>query len=154
MNSSDHSLFYQNEGIILAYAGVSARSGGDVAVTSMGTAIPGTGDLAARICLTAMKFDPEIRSTGIIRYCPEIIGTCRDLLMEACFFDRMREPPGGRLIDWGVAFCCERTEGVPDVIYDTGTDSLPGLIRVFGMDPTEVAGSINRILTRISNTNF
>lgn len=154
MASSEHSPRFLAEGLTMTYALRSARTVEDIAVISLGTTIPDSDLLAARMALTVMRFDPGIRSLGIIRYSPDIIDICRALLLDICSFDRLREPPGGRSIDWGVAFCCEREEGVPDIIYDTGKADDRGLIRFFGLNPTVVSGSINRILTRICNTNF
>lgn len=151
---SDISDRYLNEGIILAYAAESARSVEEVSTASIGFVSQETNLIASRICLTAMRFDQNIRCVGVIRYYPEIIEICRDMLMEICSFHREREPPGGRFIDWGVVFCCEKIEEVPDVIYDTGTREFTGLIRFFGSNPAQVSGSINRILTRINNTNI
>ncbi len=128
----------------IAYALPDARDKDDVAAVQgrivrlfgqphpVGPVDFGASDHVARIVLTAMKFDPGIRSAANIRYTPEIIRIIEDLLLETCSFDRGNEPPGTRTMDWGVAFCCR--SGVPDVIFDrgaiglraNGTDSWPG----------------------------
>ncbi|MDD1709915.1 MAG: phosphomethylpyrimidine kinase [Methanoregulaceae archaeon] len=107
----------------------------------------GASDHVARIVLTVMKFDPEVRSAANIRYSPEIIGIIEDLLLETCSFDRENEPPGTRTMDWGVAFCC-RT-GVPDVIFDRGALGKEPMIRIVAEHPAEVVAIIGRISTRI-----
>ena len=78
----------------------------------------GASEPMARIVLTAMKFDPDIRSAATIRYTPGIIRIIEDLMLETCSFDRGNAPPGTRTMDWGVASCCR--SGVPDVIFDRG----------------------------------
>lgn len=107
----------------------------------------GASDHVARIVLTAMKFDPDIRSAANIRYTPEIIEIIEDLLLETCSFDRGNEPPGTRTMDWGVAFCCR--SGVPDVIFDRGAIGKEPMVRILGRDPAEVAAIIGRISNRL-----
>jgi hydroxymethylpyrimidine/phosphomethylpyrimidine kinase len=141
------------EGISLAYAHVSARGSDSVEVLYEGEINTGVDLPVVRMALTAMRFDPDIRSVGVIRYSPQALSACTMILLDICSFDRSREPPGGTTIDFGVAFCCEKINGVPDIIYDTGAPGKEGLIRILGENPTLVSGSINRIVTRIMNTN-
>ena len=112
----------------------------------VGTVDFGASDHVARIVLTAMKFDPDIRCAANIRFTPEIIEIIEDLLLETCSFDRGNEPPGTRTMDWGVAFCCR--SGVPDVIFDRGAVGKEPMVRILGQDPAEVAGIIGRISNR------
>ncbi|HNL86097.1 MAG TPA: thiamine-phosphate synthase family protein, partial [Methanoregulaceae archaeon] len=95
---------------------------------------------------TAMKFDPGVRSAANIRFTPEIIGIIEDLLLETCSFDREREPPGTRTMDWGVAFCCR--SGVPDVIFDRGAVGKEPMVRILAEHPAEIVAIIRRISTR------
>ena len=106
----------------------------------------GASDHVARIVLTAMKFDPSVRSAANIRFSPEIIGIIEDLLLETCSFDREREPPGTRTMDWGVAFCCR--SGVPDVIFDRGAVGKEPMVRILAEHPAEVVAIIRRISKR------
>ena len=141
-------------GVSLAYALPGARSSEDVAV-SKGRQVSLSEDLpAVRMVLTAMRFDPSIRCVGIIKYSCSAVAICEAMMLEICSYNRALEPPGITSIDWGVAFCCEQSEGVPDVIYDTGFKEKEPLIRILGENPTQVAASINRILSRIINTNL
>jgi thiamine-phosphate diphosphorylase len=107
----------------------------------------GASDHVARIVLTAMKFDPRIRSAANIRYTPEIIRIIEDLLLETCSFDRGNEPPGICTMDWGVAFCCR--SGVPDVIFDRGAVGIEPMVRILAQDPDEVVAIIGRISNRL-----
>lgn len=100
----------------------------------------GADEPLARIVLTAMKFDPAIRSAAIIRSTPEVLEALDDLFLEICSFDPVREPAGISSMDWGVASCCR--DGVPDVITDKGTAGRGGLIRLFGEKPGDITSNI------------
>lgn len=142
------------KGLTLVFAQAGARDENQVAWYTNGqmfTVIPSS---PVTMLLTAMRFDPAIRSVGVLTYSPVFLTICEDMLLDICSFNRSLEPPENSTIDWGVAFCCEHHDGVPDVIYDTGSPGKVPLIRIFGENPTLVTASINRILTRIMNTNL
>jgi hydroxymethylpyrimidine/phosphomethylpyrimidine kinase len=107
----------------------------------------GASDHVATVVLTAMRFDPSIRSAANIRYSPELISVLEDLFLEICSFDRNREPPGVRTMDWGVASCCRN--GVPDIIFDRGAVGKEPMVRILAESPADVAAIIGRISTRI-----
>jgi len=148
-------------GTNICYALPDARENDDVAavegrivrlgdrVHAVGQVAFGASDHVATIVLTAMKFDPDVRSAANIRYSPELITLCEDLYLEICSFDRRDEPPGTRTMDWGVAFCCRN--GVPDVIFDRGAVGKEPMIRILAQNPMEVATIIGRISTRIAS---
>lgn len=94
--------------------------------------------------LTAMRFDPRIRSAGIIACTRSAITTMEARFLEICSFDERKEPPGIKTMNWGVAQCCR--DGVPDAIYNRSTGNTAGLIRLFGEDPSEVANNILMLL--------
>lgn len=110
----------------------------------------GASDHMARAVLTAMRFDPSIRSAANIRFSDTVVNILNELLFEICEFDRSREPPGIKTMDWGVATCCK--EGVPDVIYDRGARGKEAMIRFFGEDPNTVAQKIIKVSVRIKDT--
>jgi thiamine-phosphate diphosphorylase len=107
----------------------------------------GADEAIARIILTAMRFDPLIRSAAVIRYDPGIVRICEDLFFEICPFERGQEPPGIRTMEWGVASCCR--DGIPDVIYDRGAVGKEALIRFLGENPLVVANNIIKVSARI-----
>jgi hydroxymethylpyrimidine/phosphomethylpyrimidine kinase len=107
----------------------------------------GMDDEIARIILTAMKFDPDIRSAATLHFSRKIIGIIENLLLECNSFDPASEPPGISTMDWGVASCCR--EGVPDICYDTGAKGKEAIIRLFGEKPTDVLNNIIMISNRI-----
>ena len=72
----------------------------------------GSADGVARVVLTAMRTDPEIRSAAVLHCAQPVLTILEGLLLEICDFDRAREPPGVSTMDWGVASCCR--DGVPD----------------------------------------
>jgi len=108
----------------------------------------GAAESVARVVLTAMRTDPQIRSAAVIGYSMTAIAILEDLLLEICEFDRTRDPPGVSTMDWGVAFCCR--EGVPDVIFDRGAAGKEPLIRILGEEPVTVAQTIVAVSHRIS----
>jgi hydroxymethylpyrimidine/phosphomethylpyrimidine kinase len=108
----------------------------------------GAAESVARVVLTAMRTDPQIRSAAVIGYSMTAIAILEDLLLEICEFDRTRDPPGLSTMDWGVAFCCR--EGVPDVIFDRGAAGKEPLIRILGEEPVSVAQTIVAVSHRIS----
>lgn len=140
--------------LTLAFAQAGARDENHVAWYANGQVFTGTPSSPVTMLLTAMRFDPSIRSVGVLTYSPGLLAICEKMLLDICSFNRTLEPPENSTIDWGVAFCCEHHDGVPDVIYDTGSPGKVPLIRIFGENPTLVTASINRILTRIMNTNL
>ena len=146
-------------GMNIVYALPDAQSREDVAgvmgrIVRLGDRVHPVGEIAfgasdhmARVVLTAMRFDPKIRSAANIRFSDEIVSKLNDLLFEVCSFDRGEEPPGVQTMDWGVASCCRG--GVPDVIYDRGAVGKEPMIRLLGEDPVTVAQNILKLSNRI-----
>ncbi len=146
-------------GTNIAYALPNARTPDDVAAVegrivrlagrahAVGDVGFGASDHVARIVLTAMKFDPAVRAAANIRYSPENVSLLEDMLLEVCSFDRTKEPPGIRTMDWGVASCCR--SGVPDVIYDRGGMGKEPMIRILGEDPEVIVKNIIKLSARI-----
>jgi hydroxymethylpyrimidine/phosphomethylpyrimidine kinase len=143
----------------IAYAVSGARVGQDVAAVMGGIVIRekkahaqgpcafDAGGHISRIVLTAMKFDPVMRSAIVIAFRPDLLDVLEDMFIECCTFNPEKEPPGINTMDWGVASCCQ--DGVPEVIYDCGTGSKGGLIRLIGENPVEIAGNIIILSDRI-----
>jgi thiamine-phosphate diphosphorylase len=142
----------------IAFAKAVARDRNDVAsikggITACegllvaGDPVFGEGGYTAKVLLTAMKFDPLMRSTGIIRCTPELVRKIDELFFESCCFNPDKEPEGISTMDWGVASCCRR--GVPDVVYSTGSARREPIARFFGEDPGEVVNNIIMVTGRI-----
>ena len=107
----------------------------------------GVDEEIARLVLTAIKFDPVMRSAATVRFSKNTMKVIESLLFECSSFDTTKAPPGIRTIDWGVASCCK--EGVPDVCYDYGGSEKEAIIRIFGEKPIDVANNIIMISNRI-----
>ena len=147
------------QGANIAYAingardknGVAAVPGGIVSAGAVarasGSCAFGADESIARIVLTAMKFDPVMRSAAILRYSSRVIPVLEDMFLECRSFDPGGEPPGISTMDWGVASCCR--DGVPDVIYDRGTLESEPRIRLFGEDSLDVSNNIIMLSNRI-----
>ncbi|WOF16250.1 phosphomethylpyrimidine kinase [Methanoplanus sp. FWC-SCC4] len=112
----------------------------------------GASDHIARIVLTAMKFDPEVRSAANIRFSEEAVSKLEELLFEVRSFDREKEPAGVSTMDWGVAFCC-KLDDVPDIIFDRGAMGKEPMIRFLADDPQTIANNIIMLFERINNKN-
>jgi len=147
------------QGANIAYAitgardknGVAAVPGGIVktgaGVRASGSCAFGADETISRIVLTAMKFDPVMRSVAILRYSSRVIPVLADMFLECCSFDPGAEPPGISTMDWGVASCCR--DGVPDVIFDRGTRDSEPRIRLFGEDSLDISNNIIMLSNRI-----
>jgi hydroxymethylpyrimidine/phosphomethylpyrimidine kinase len=131
--------------------GVAAVAGGLVvqknAVRAAGACGFGTDAEIARILLTALKFDTEMRCAATIRYADAVRRVLEDMFLECGTIDRSRQPPGVNTMDWGVASCCR--EGVPEAIVDPGTSKESAVIHLFGENPAVVAGNIIMLSNRI-----
>jgi hydroxymethylpyrimidine/phosphomethylpyrimidine kinase len=131
--------------------GVAAIRGGiviaDGKVCAAGECAFGGDESISRIILTAMRFDPQVRSAAIVRFTPEMRDLLDDSLMECCSFDPVRTPSGVSTMDWGVASCCK--DGVPDAVYDARTQNNEPLISFLGETPADVANNIIMISNRI-----
>jgi len=129
--------------------GIQARG---TAVAASGPAGFGHGEAGTPVVLTAMKFDPAVRTAAIIRYTPGIVCALESAFLECCSFDRSRQHAGTATMDWGVASCCR--EGVPDVIYDPGKSPGEGRVRLFGEEPDDVLNNIIILSKRILNMDI
>jgi thiamine-phosphate diphosphorylase len=140
------------DGISFGYAmrgardtsGVAAVIGGirsDAKAVSAGTCAFGTGEPVVRIILTAMKFDPDIRSAALMQYSGRALRVFEDdLFLECCSVDMVSKNPGIDTMDWRIASCCK--DGVPDVIIRKGTGTADSRIILFGEGPAVVANNI------------
>ncbi|WP_042705732.1 thiamine-phosphate synthase family protein [Methanomicrobium mobile] len=132
----------------------------------------GVGNPDRSVTLTAMRFDPDIRSAAIIRYSKPIVDKAREMLFEVREAVRGNAGGTGPLMDWKTAFCCKKDD-VPDIIFvadptadkeraekraenvntdKTGADCAPTLI-LLGMDPSALVNNILMLGERINNRN-
>jgi len=124
---------------------------GRILKTPQGTLVPsppafGASRHIARVILTAMEFQPQLRAALNIRYVEGIETIAPLLHLRLDTFDRAQEPPevkaqeGGTLA-WGVASILQRLEPweqPPDLIGDRGEVGKEPVLRILGTDPMSV----------------
>jgi hydroxymethylpyrimidine/phosphomethylpyrimidine kinase len=131
--------------------GVAAVNGGIVAehdrAHAAGTCGFGVDEDIARIILTAMRFDPDIRCAATLLGSTTLLNVIENLLLECRSFELANSPPGINTMDWGVASCCR--DGVPDVCYPQLESGNESTFLFFGEDPIDVTNNIIMISNRI-----
>ncbi len=109
----------------------------------------GVDDDIARIILTAMKFDPRIRSAATLRCSVNLLKSMESLFLECTPIKSSEGVTGVSTMDWNVASCCR--EGVPDVCYPYRSGGNEPLAVLFGENPIDVTNNIIMISNRIIN---
>jgi len=125
-------------GIVAVNVGIKKGAGGGI---TTGICAFGTDEPVVRIILTAMKFDPAIRSAAILQYSDRALRVFKnDLYLECAPMDTVSKNRGISTMDWGIASCCK--EGIPDVIFRKEASTAESRIILFGEGPTDVANNI------------
>jgi len=138
--------------VTLAVATDHARTAADIGSIQLCCPSPGpavfgqAADLGASL-LTALRFDPTIRSAALVPCSPSVLEVAERVLLEVAGYDRHRAPPGISTMDWGTAFCCR--DGVPDLVYDRSAD--PFMVMIFAEGPMDVVGEIIMLSRRSTN---
>ena len=152
LEKSVNPLLVQDRGVSLAYAVKGARDSDGVAAVPGGIVLRegkitagrpcafGADAPCARIVLTAMKFDPLIRSAATIPFSENVLAVFRGMYLECTPLDHAQKAMGTSTMDFGVASCCN--DGVPDIIYDCGGNKKSGIMHIFGEDPIVVTNNI------------
>jgi len=127
-----------NGGVAAVNGGIQNRAGAGITI---GPCAFGTDETVVRIILTAMKFDPVIRSAALLQFSDRALRVFEnDLFLECAPLDTVSKNQGISTMDWGIASCCE--EGVPDVIFRKGAGAKESRIIMFGESPADVANNI------------
>jgi hydroxymethylpyrimidine/phosphomethylpyrimidine kinase len=125
-------------GVAAVDGGIKKGAGGRAAA---GPCAFGTDEPVVPTILTAMKFDPVMRSAAILQYSDRALRVFEnDLFLECALLDTASKNQGISTMDWGIASCCKK--GVPDVIFRKGTRVAESRIVLFGESPTDVANNI------------
>jgi len=125
-------------GVAAVNGGITSGAGGRLVT---GPCAFGTDEPVVRIILTAIKFDPEIRSAAVLQFSDRALGVFEnDLFLERATLDTSSGNPGISTMDWGIASCCK--EGIPDVIIRKGAGISESRIILFGEGPADVANNI------------
>ncbi len=119
-------------------------------VTTVAPPSFGASSHVARIVLTAMKFDPSMRSCMNLAYSPEIIKACRVAGLKVKDFSRNDEPKSvkekeGSTLEWGVSETIKKCGFVPDIIFDKGGGGKEAVSRVMGTSPLDVVEKVEKI---------
>lgn len=101
----------------------------------------------AQIILTAMVFNPDMRSAMNVKYDEGVLSRARKAGLSVKHFNRRDEPPSvkrkeGSSLSWGVQTVLERSLKIPDIIFDRGDVGKEPMIRVLGRNPEEVAKKV------------
>jgi hydroxymethylpyrimidine/phosphomethylpyrimidine kinase len=105
----------------------------------------------ASIILTAMAFNPRIRSAMNIRYSKHTIDVCKKIGFKMGTFDRTIEPKDTKsTMEWGTREAITTLGFVPDIIYDTGGIGKEPMVRILGQDPEDIVAKIRRIIKETS----
>jgi len=102
----------------------------------------------AGIILTAMRYNPEMRSAMNVCFSEEILVLAKKAGFSVGHFRRQEEPARekrreGCSLSWGVDQVLKKSKKVPDLIFDRGDLGKEPMIRVLGRDPEEV---VNKVL--------
>jgi hydroxymethylpyrimidine/phosphomethylpyrimidine kinase len=100
----------------------------------------------SRIVLTAMRFDPDVRSAINLRYSETHVEQMKGSGLKVTSFDREDEPEGEKTMEWGTRTAIGRTGKVPDVIFDRGGVGKEAMIRLLGHDPQDVLRKLKRAI--------
>ncbi|MDD1768618.1 MAG: bifunctional hydroxymethylpyrimidine kinase/phosphomethylpyrimidine kinase [Methanomassiliicoccales archaeon] len=103
----------------------------------------------ATIVLTAMKFDPEMRSAINLRLSTDNLARLRSAGLSIGGFEREKEPKGRKTMEWGTAETIRALGFVPDVIFDKGGVGKEPMIRLLGKDPEDVLTKLRRVCDRV-----
>jgi len=103
----------------------------------------GASEHLARIILTALKYDSNVKAALNLHYSPELIEAFQKIGFSVSSFDRSQEPVEvkaveGKTLSWGTEQAIKKLGKVPDVIYDLGETGKEPMIRVLGSSATKV----------------
>jgi hydroxymethylpyrimidine kinase / phosphomethylpyrimidine kinase / thiamine-phosphate diphosphorylase len=106
----------------------------------------------ARVILTALQYDPTMKSAMNVRRSVEVVDACYELNLVAEGFDRADESK--RVIEgWGTARAIEsslkRGGSVPDVIFSLGSIAKDPMAYILGHSAQHVAEKVAKISSTI-----
>jgi len=100
----------------------------------------------ARVVMSALTADPEMRCAMNVRFSEERVVELRTMGLSVGSFDRSHEPDMVSSMEWGTAEAIKGSGHVPDVIFDRGGRGKEPMIRVLGRDPEEVLRKIAHLM--------
>lgn len=127
-----------SDGIAAVNGGIQNRGEG---LAAAGPCAFGIDEPVVRIILTAMKFDPVMRSAAVMQFSDRALSVLEnDLFLECALLDEVSEIQGISTMDWGIASCCK--EGLPDIIFRKGKSAAESRLVLIGESPNDVANNI------------
>ncbi|MEW5760228.1 MAG: bifunctional hydroxymethylpyrimidine kinase/phosphomethylpyrimidine kinase [Candidatus Thermoplasmatota archaeon] len=117
----------------------------------VGTAVFGASKHVARVVLTAMEKNRNMRAGINIKYSPEVLGLCKEIGLKIGTFEREKEPKDVSTMAWGTKYAIDKLGFVPDVIYDSGGKGKEGMIRILGKEPKNVVEIVGKIASLINS---
>lgn len=145
-------------GVNLGYALPGATSLADVCalegrIIRVGERLQATGPArfgasrhVGRIILTAMRYDPRVRSAINLKYREKNRKRLKKMGFVVGTFAREREPGGASTMEWGTEQAIQRLGRVPDIIADRGGVGKEAMIRILGAEPADVLKKVRRIV--------
>ena len=100
----------------------------------------------ARVILTAMRFDPRMRSAINLKYREKSARRLKNTGLVVGTFDRGMQPEGTSTMEWGTERVTRKLGRVPDVITDRGDVGKEAMMRVLGTEPRDVLRKVRRIV--------
>lgn len=145
-------------GINLGYAIPGATAPEDVAalegrIVRVGDRLQPTGPArfgasrhVARIILTAMRFDPGVRSAINLKYKEKNLSRPKKIGFVVGTFERGMQPEGTSTMEWGTERAIRKLGRVPDVIADRGDVGKEAMVRILGTEPRDVLRKVRRLV--------
>jgi len=143
----------------IMYALHGARSPNDVAAVTGGLQADhgsvrcsgrigfGVENRISRTILTAIKFDPAIRSAASIRFSDDSFQILSGMFLECAETRDVNHHGNNSLLDWAISSCC--SNGVPDVVAVRGSSPESSVIWIFDEEPVRIASNIIILSNRI-----
>jgi len=127
-----------NGSVAAVQDGITSRAGGKVIA---GPCLFGTDEPVVRPILTAMKFNPLVRSAALLQFSDRALMVFQnDLFLDCASLGMASKNQGIDTMDWNIASCCK--DGVPDVIFRKGASEKESLLLLYGESPADVANNI------------
>ena len=108
----------------------------------------------ARLILSCLCLNPEVRAAMNLHYDPALVQAFKDAGFSVGSFDRRNEPETvkrteGASMGWGVREVAKNSGALPEVIYDLGEADKEPMIRVVGRSASEVARKVIAALDQL-----
>ena len=100
----------------------------------------------ARIILTAMRFDPRVRSAINLKYREKNLSRPKKIGFAVGTFQRGMQPEGTSTMEWGTEQAIRRLGRVPDVIADRGGVGKEAMVRILGTEPKDVLRKVRKLV--------